>query len=291
MTLPEFIPFGGQEVPVATLDESRIAVLPLPYEAGASYGEGSQYGPYHLLDASAQIEAVDEESGQNWTKIPIYTLPPLDIPDTPEAAMDVIRKEAGRILDKGKRLLSLGGDHAITIATAGASAEKYPGVGILQIDAHLDLRDTWNGSRFNHACVMRRLVEDHGIPTVAVGIRSFSREEMEFAHQAGHSIFFSHDITPLDNAWMDRAISLLPPRVYISLDLDGLDPSMVPGTGTPEPGGLTYRQVVRLLQKTGKMRQVVAADITELSVIPGSHVSEYTAARLAQKICLYCLAK
>ncbi len=289
MKRPEFVPFGGPEVPPSDLASSRIVVLPLPYEAGPSYGVGSQNGSFHLLDASTQMEALDEETREDWTQLGIHTCQPLELSSAPETAMAQIQDSALAYLKKGKRLLSLGGDHAITIGTARAAAACFPGMGILQIDAHLDLRDQWNDSPYNHACVMRRLAGDDGIPSVAVGIRSFSREEIEFANKTKHPIFMAHEIDPVDHSWMDKAISLLPQQVYLTLDLDGLDPSVIPGTGTPEPGGLSYRQVLELIKKIGQARKVIAADINELSPIPHTQVSQYTAARLAQKICLYCL--
>ena len=288
MSHPDFVPFGGNEVPPVDLESSRIVVLPLPYEANPSYGEGSQDGPFHILHASAQMEAVDEETGQEWIDLKIHTcLPPEISPDPDQAVLD-IEQAAQSIFNKGKYLLSLGGDHAITIGTARAAAKKYPGMGILQIDAHMDLRHTWNGSENNHACVMRRLAGDDKIPSVAVGIRSFSAEERDFARQTGHQVFLAHGIDPNDDTWIDQIISLLPQEVYLTLDLDGLDPSVIPGTGTPEPGGLSYRQVLDLIRVLGLQRRVIGADINELAAIPHTHVSEYTAARLAQKICLYC---
>ncbi|MBI9074667.1 MAG: agmatinase [Desulfatibacillum sp.] len=288
MIVPDFVPFGGTEIPLVDLESSRIVVLPLPYEANPSYGRGSQDGPFHILDASTQMEAVDEETGQEWTTLKIHTCRPPEISSNSEKAVADIQQAAQAILDNNKFLLALGGDHAITIGTARAAAARYPGMGILQIDAHMDLRDTWNGSRFNHACVMRRLTGDDKIPSVAVGIRSFSKEERDFARQTGHQVFLAQGIDPNDDTWIDQIISLLPREVYLTLDLDGLDPSVIPGTGTPEPGGLGYRQVLDLIRTLGSRRRVVAADINELAAIPCTHVSEYTAARLAQKICLHC---
>ncbi len=289
MKIPEFVPFGGHEVQQPGLDECRIAVLPLPYESSPSYGAGSGAGPYHLLDASTQIEELDEETLQNWTDLKIHTVDPLDIPLDPEQAVMKIQEESDKIFAMGKRLLAIGGDHAVAIGTAKAAAKHFPGMGVLQIDAHLDLREFWNGSRFNHACVMRRLMDDDGVFAVAVGARAICSEELEYVKKNEHPIFFAHQIPLDDDSWMEKAINLLPENVYLSLDLDGLDPSVIPGTGTPEPGGLSYRQVVKLIKTLGENRRVIAADITELAAFPHNRVSEYTAARLAQKICLFCL--
>jgi len=158
----------------------------------------------------------------------------------------------------------------------------------MQVDAHLDLRDEWNGSRYNHACVMRRVIEDVGLPAVQIGIRSFSPEEADYVRSRHLTPFYAHEINPRDNTWIERAVEALPENVYLTIDLDGLDPSVIPGTGTPEPGGLSYRQLVSLIRAVGKKRKVVAADINELAKIGGTQVSESTAAKIATKIFVYC---
>ncbi len=287
MPVPAFVPFGGQEFQ-APLSKARIAVLPLAHESAPSYGTGAKDGPFHILDASTQLETTDEETLSDWTSPGIHTLSPPGLSALPREALGQIRAAALPLLESGKKLLSLGGDHAVSIGLVEAAKTIFPGLGVLQIDAHLDLRDTWNQSPLNHACVMRRIREDFRLPAVQVGIRSFSQEEATLAKEKDYRIFFAHQMLPKDDSWIDQAVNCLPETVYLSLDLDGLDPSVVPGTGTPEPGGLTYRQVVDLLKALGKKRQVVAADITELAAFEGNHVSEYTAARLAQKIFVHC---
>ena len=284
---PDFVPFGGLEIQEPLFSKARVAVLPLPYENAPSYGEGSAQGPFHILDASTQLEFFDEEKLVEWAAIGIHTLPPPEISPNPQTAVSQMEAAAAPVLAAGKKLLGLGGDHAVTIGLVRGARKIFPGLGVLQIDAHLDLRDTWNGSRFNHACVMRRLHDDQ-VPFIQVGIRSFSVEEARLVQQQGWRPFYAHQITSGGDTWMEEAISRLPEHVFLTLDLDGLDPSAVPGTGTPEPGGLTYRQVVSLISRLGQSRKVVAADITELAAFEGSQVSEFTAARLAQKIILYC---
>lgn len=290
MPLPPHTPFGGIEGQTDDLNQANIVVLPLCYEQASSYGEGSGQGLYHILGASRQLEALDEETGLDWRRCRIHTLAPLIPPFDPEMAIPAMQKAARAVLARNKFLLSLGGDHAVCIGPIMAAAEKHAGLGVLQIDAHLDLRDEWHGSRYNHACVMRRVVADMGLAVAQVGIRSFSPEEYAFVQAQGLTPFYAHAIYADDDSWMDQAIGLLPQKVYLTLDLDGLDPGVLPGTGTPEPGGLTYRQLVRLLQKVGQQREVVAADINELVKIKGTRVSEYTAAKIATKIFIYCFA-
>lgn len=283
------IPFGGHESQHGDVDTAGIVVLPLCYEQSPSYGSGSGEGPYHILTASEQLESIDEETLVDWVDLGIHTLEPLLPGQNPADAIRQMQDAAESVLSRGRFLLSLGGDHAISLGPIRAAASHFPDLGILQIDAHLDLRDKWNGSRYNHACVMRRVVEDLGLKVKPVGTRSFSPEEADLVVKQVVSPVFAHQIAErTDDGWIDEIVSGLPDTVYVTIDLDGLDPAALPGTGTPEPGGLTYRQVTRLLRRTGERRQVVAADINELAKIPGTQVSETTAAKIATKIMVYC---
>ena len=283
------VPFGGEDFQEEDIDRSRIVILPLCYENAPSYGSGSRDGPLHILNASNQLECLDEETLIDWGSLKIHTMQPLYPSNDPQKAVLEMQRAAENIISQNKFLLSLGGDHAISIGPIKAAANHCPDIGILQIDAHLDLRNEWNGSRYNHACVMRRVVEDMGLPVVHVGIRSFSPEEAKFAKKIAARIFYAHRIKPTDDTWIEDVVDALPPKVYLTIDLDGLDPSVIPGTGTPEPGGLSYRQLVELVKHVGWKKKVVAADINELVKINGSNVSEYTAAKIATKILVYCL--
>jgi agmatinase len=289
MKLKKSIRFGDAEIPTVGLDDAGIVVLPLCYENAPSYGTGSKEGPLHILNASTQLESIDEETLTNWGEAGIHTLPPLVPSNDPKKAVNEMKRAAAAVLEKNKFLLSLGGDHAISIGPIMAAAEIYPDIGVLQIDAHLDLRDTWNGSRYNHACVMRRVADDIKVPVVQVGIRSFSPGEAGYVKRKKLKPFYAHNINFLDDSWIDKAVNSLPEKVYMTIDLDGLDPSVIPGTGTPEPGGFSYRQVVRLIKTVGRKRKLIAADINELAKIEGSQVSEYTAAKIATKIFVHCL--
>jgi len=286
------IPFGGPEGQHADPGSAGIVVLPLCYEHASSYGTGSGEGPYHLLAASEQLERVDEETLIDWLALKIHTMDPLIPKGNPAEAIEEMKAAAEKVLAKKAFLLSLGGDHAISLGPIEAVADAYPGIGILQIDAHLDLRDEWNGSRYNHACIMRRVSEDLGLRIVPVGTRSFSPEELEYIGEKGISPFFAHKIAASETAaWIDAVVASLPEHVYITVDLDGLDPAVIPGTGTPEPGGLSYRELVALLEAVGEHRTVVAADINELAKIEGTQVSETAAAKIATKIMVHCTAK
>ena len=288
MDISRFMQFGGSDVRFEAADRAKVVVLPIYYEVAPSYGAGSGQGAYHILRASSELECMDEETFVNWGETGLHTTAALHPGTDPDTGLERIREAARRYMAPGRLLLSLGGDHAVSIGLIAAAAQTFENTGVLQIDAHPDLRDSYNGSRNNHACVMRRVADDLKLPFVQVGIRSIAPEEATYIQEKGLRPFFAHAIDPLHNGWMDEAIDRLPENVYLTLDLDGLDPSVVPGTGTPEPGGLTYRQVVELIRRLGARRRVVAADINELAKIEGSQVSEFTAAKLAAKIIVYC---
>jgi agmatinase len=289
MEQPLSVAFGGPEVQTCHPEKAGIIVLPLCYEHAPSYGTGSRNGPLHVLVASEQLEIMDEEVLVDWSKPGIHTMNPVFPAGDPEDAVLEMKDAVATALSHNVFVLVLGGDHAISIGAIWAAADKFPDIGVLQIDAHLDLRDQWNGSRFNHACVMRRVIEDIGLAVIQVGIRSFSPEEIDYVKKNRLQPFYAHDIAQQDSGWVEKVIEGLQDRVYVTIDLDGLDPSVIPGTGTPEPGGLLYRQVVELIKAIGQSgKKVVAADINELAKIPGSQVSEFTAAKLATKLFVHC---
>ncbi len=196
-----------------------------------------------------------------------------------------IRRAAGELMRDGKFLLLLGGEHTITVPLVQAATEVHGSLGVLQIDAHADLRDEYDGTKLSHACVMRRILETTQ-NICQVGVRSYSLEESrQCPRQVGR--FITPRIIAQQPQWIERALDLLPRRVYVTIDADGLDPSIAPGVGTPEPGGLTWPQVTSLLRALCAEKQVVAADIVEVRPIPPNHVTEYIAARLAYKIIAY----
>lgn len=286
---PAHAHFGGYEIENAAPESARIVILPFCYENAPSYGTGSKEAPLHIIAASEQLERLDEETLADWGRLPIHTGEPFYPPDDPQQAILQIKERAAEVLDRKQFLLSLGGDHAVTIGLVMAAQAAYPDIGVLQFDAHLDLRESWNGSRYNHACVMRRIIGDMHLPAVQVGIRAISPEEADYLKVHELKPVFAHNIDPYDNRWIQAAVECLPEKVYLTIDLDGLDPAVVPGTGTPEPGGLTYRQLIELVKAVGKNRTVIAADITELARIDGSNVSEFTAAKIAAKILVHCI--
>ena len=221
--------------------------------------------------------------------IGIYTLPEMELPfDDMKDIMAEIGRVAAAILDHDKFPIVLGGEHSITGAVVGAVAARHPGLSVLQIDAHADLRDTYMGTRFNHACAMRRVL-DHARCT-QVGIRSLSTEEAHAAPSLATTIFYDVNMRQ-DANWIAKVVESLGETVYITVDVDGLDPAIMPATGTPEPGGLSWHELLSLLRAVITARNVVGCDIVELSPLPGVAAPNFLCAKLIYKILTYQFTK
>ncbi len=264
---------------------AQYVVLPVPYEGTVTFGRGTAAGPEAIIAASHQVEWFDEELMGEFYRAGIATAEAVAPADTPDEQMQRIRTAAGPIVEAGKFLLALGGEHSITVPLVEAAADHHGEISVLQIDAHADLRDTYNGTKYSHACVMRRVLEITD-RIAQVGIRSFSRDDFE-ARPERVGNFITPKMVAEDSGWVEKVLALLGEKVYLTVDIDGFDPSEAPGTGTPEPGGLTWRQVTGLVRRVAAERSIVAADIVEVSPIPGSGVTEFLAARLAYKIIAY----
>jgi len=277
--------FGGEEAGQANLAEARVVVLPIPMECTVSYGKGTANGPEAILDASANMELFDEEAWRPyWKPGTVHTKLPVDLPAEPASAVEAISDAAREVVAAGKLLVGLGGEHTVTAGLVGAVAERYAEVGVLQIDAHADLRYEYDGSLFSHACVARRIIDDMRLPVVQCGIRSLSEEEASLVAQRGLSPFWAHE-RDKEGRWISDAVARLPEYVYVTIDVDGLDPSVMPATGTPEPGGLGYREVLALLRELKNQgKTIVGADIVEVAPIPYDRRTEFTAARLVAKL-------
>lgn len=267
----------GNEAPLET---ARVAVLPVPYEASVSYGGGTAGGPAAILRASTQIESFNERLARVSSECGIWTDPPLEIPPGgPERVVRRISRRFGELLDAGKWVVMLGGEHTVTPGGAAAAAARHEGLQLVQLDAHADLRESYQGSRWSHACAMARCLDHATIR--AIGIRSYGPEEAERLQRgiAGYRMLPAWE---LDGAgWIERAVDGLDDRpVYLTVDVDYFDPSIVPATGTPEPGGAGWWPTLELLGTLFHRARVVAADVVELAPIPGLHHAEFTVARL-----------
>jgi agmatinase len=280
--------FGGAVPVTRSFDDSKAVVLPIPLDRTTSYVPGTRNGPREILQASSHMELWDEELGTDVHPIGIFTLPEMELPFGELAPlMDEIRRVASEVISRDKFLVALGGEHSITPPLVAAAAAKYPGLSVLQIDAHADLRDCYMGTPHNHACAMRRSLEFARL--TQVGIRSLSAEEASVAGSLNTTIFY--DVTMRrDPAWIDRVVDSLADRVYLTIDVDGMDPAIMPATGTPEPGGLSWYEMLALLRATTARRTVVACDIVELSPLPGVMAPNFLCAKLVYKILGYCFA-
>jgi agmatinase len=268
-----------------SFEDTEAVILPVPFDRTTSYVSGTRHGPRELLLASAQVELWDEELGVDVHGRGLLTLPEMDLTSlTLSEAMTALQAAAGHLMDRGKFLLTLGGEHSITSPLVAAAAERHKGLGVLQVDAHADLRDSYLGERHSHACAMRRTLDF--APLVQVGIRNISEDEARVLGSLRTKIFYDWNMRE-DPAWIDRAVEALPERVYITIDLDGLDPATMPAVGTPEPGGLSWRELTTLLRRTFERRTVVACDVVELCPIPGLASPNFIAARLVYKLLTY----
>ncbi len=274
--------YGGLPEEFSSLSTSKVVVLPIPYDGTSTWVKGSDKGPEALLEASANMELFDIETSSEPYRIGIHTTKPVTQNSSPEAMVEESKKRAIDYINQGKLLVTIGGEHSVSIGIIQAHAEKYPKLSVIQIDAHADLRDEYEGSPNNHACVMARAKEICKI--VQVGIRSMDVEENK---NLDHSrVFWGHQIFHNDS-WMEEAIDMLSENVYLTIDLDGLDPSILPSTGTPEPGGLLWYQTLKFLKKLVDKKNLVGFDVVELCPNPSEKSSDFVAAKLVYKILAY----
>jgi len=281
--------FGGSPQTHSDLENARVVILPIPLDRTTSYVSGTRTGPHEILVASSHLELWDEETGTDVHDIGIAALPEMELPyGTMNEVMDEIRRVAAELLSLGKFPIVLGGEHSITGPVVAAMAARYPGLSVLQIDAHADLRESFMGSPYNHACAMRRVLD--AAPCVQVGIRSLSAEEAAAVPGLKTSIFYDWNMRQ-DARWIDRVVDALSDTCYITIDCDGLDPAIMPAVGTPEPGGLSWYETLALLRRVIESRNVVGADIVELCPLPGNVAPTFLCAKLLYKILSYRFGK
>jgi len=273
--------FGGSEV-VYNYHESRIVILPVPYDETSTWIKGADRGPQAILEASVNLEFFDIETQSEVHKRGIYTLEPLTEKSSPEALVNSVFEKVRWLLNEGKFPVVIGGNHTVSIGAAFAAADFYRDLTVLQLDAHADLRNNYEGSPLNHACVMARIREK--AHTVQVGIRSISEEEIHNADW--NSIFPAHEIW-YDKNLYNRALGLLKENVYITIDLDVFDPSLIPSTGTPEPGGPSYYDIMHFIRKVAENRNVVGFDVVELCPNPQNKAPDFIAAKIIYQTLSY----
>lgn len=266
---------------------NRFVIFEAPYEHTSSYHAGSAHGPAAIIRASHFVEFYDEVLQQETVRrTGICTIPALDFAGrVDEAAVTLIEQQTERLLADDKFPIMLGAEHTVTLGSVRAFAKRFPQLSVLQIDAHSDLRDSYEGNRYSHASVMARVIE-LDVSLVQVGIRAQCTEEADLI-RAGKTAFtlFAHQLRSMPtNKWIAQVVSHLNDNVYITIDADGFDPSIIPAVGTAEPNGLTWNDGVSLLSAVCAQRNVVGFDVVEIAPQPHSTISEYTLAKLVYRM-------
>ena len=301
MRVPESMRDLGWELPHTFLgldegssdfERSRAVILPVPYEATTSFGAGTGAGPGAIIEASRYIELYDQELDNEPYEVGVATLPALSLTGAgPRDAIAELRTAYDKLLDAGrdKFVIMLGGEHSVSSAPVLAWTDRLAKEGkrlsVLQFDAHTDLRPEYEGSPYSHASVMHRVHDK--VELIAVGIRAITADEMQLVRRSENIHVFLADNIHADDAWMDDVISRLGPDVYISFDVDAFDPSLVPSTGTPEPGGMQWYPVMKLLRRVFAEKTVHAVDVVELAPIPGLSAPDFLVAKLIYKMIGY----
>jgi agmatinase len=272
-------------------ETARCVVIPFGLEASVSYGGGTAAGPAAILEASHQLELFDDELWREpYFDYGIAAIRQPKIAPTVAAALDQLAALTGAVVAEGKFPFVLGGEHSLTPGAIRPLVAKYPNLAILQIDAHADLRDGYLGEHYSHASAMRRVLDNPGVTLVSVGIRALCAEEAAFIDANRHRV---HVHLGRDQAHYDIEAIVAPLKgrpLYLSVDIDGLDSAIIPATGTPVPGGLSYLQTLTILRRACAVTKVVGADLVELAPLAGFHAANFTAAQLAYKMMTYALA-
>jgi agmatinase len=274
MTHPQFL-----DEDEALTPQKKVSILSAPLANTVSWGTGTEQGPAAIIEASLALESFDNELHIDTFQAGFETLPPLPLADlSSEEACELIFAAVERELARERLPVLLGGEHTVTVPAVSACFRRHPDLHVLQFDAHLDLRNTFEDDPLSHACVMRRLHEQK-IPFTQVGIRSFSREEYEFVQQEGLQPFYMERLRR-EPDWIEQVCDRIHGPVYITFDVDGLDPSIMPATGTPEPDGLTWKEATGLLRQIAQRKQIVGLDFVELAPAPQLHHATFTVAKL-----------
>ncbi|NQU95602.1 MAG: agmatinase [Candidatus Omnitrophica bacterium] len=280
--------FGDISEECAGLKKSKVCIIQAPYDETLTYIKGARKGPEAIIEASTNMELFDDELQAETYKIGIYTAPPLEFnaPTTPEKAIANVKDAVKEVFDAGKFPVLLGGEHSITVGAVKAAKEAFNEISVLHLDAHYDLRDEYNGSKYNHACVARRLVKI--CPIVEVGVRNLSKEEKDFLDTSPSDVKVISVYDILDSPdWKKEASGALKDNVYITIDLDVLDPAIMPSVGTPEPGGFGWYEFMDFLKIVTKDKKIIGFDVVELSPKEGFIAPDFLAAKIIYRLLGY----
>ncbi len=283
------ISFGGSDNNLISFEKASVVVLPVPYGKTVSYRKGTEKGPKAILEASDKLELFDEELQKEVYRVGINTQAPVNVRGLGSKNMiDAVEKEVSDIYKKKKMPVVLGGEHSVTIGAVKAVNREFDDVSVLYFDSHYDLKDSYEGSKYSHACVARRLLEI--APLVEIGVRSLSRDEKDFLPNNNIKIISMTEVRK-DQDWRNKIKNSLSKNVYISIDLDVFDPSIMPSVGTPEPGGFAWYEFLDVIRDVIAEKNIVGFDVVELCPIKNMISADFMAARLIYKIIGYIFNK
>ncbi len=274
--------YAGIPEAYATSEKSKIVLIPVPYDGTSSWKKGADKGPQAFLEASENMELYDIETDSEVYKQGIYLSQPVTENSSPEAMVEAVTEKVKSYLNRNKFVTLFGGEHSISIGAIRAFSRHYENLTVVQIDAHADLRESYEGSKCNHACALYEANQTTNL--IQVGIRSMDHSEKSVMNY--DNVFFAHEIES-DDYWIEQAVERMTDTVYITIDLDGFDPSLFPATGTPEPGGLFWYETLRFLREVFKEKNVVGFDLVELCPSPALYASDFLAAKLYYKMLSY----
>ncbi len=272
--------YAGIPDKYARIDDAKVVLIPVPYDGTSTWQKGADKGPEAFLEASENMELYDIETASEVYKKGIYLAPPVSENSSPEKMVESVYKTVKTYLKQEKFVTLFGGEHSVSIGSIRAFNETFEDLSVVQIDAHADLRETYEGSSCNHACAVHEASKNTNL--IQVGIRSMDASEKEFMDE--NRVYFGHE---LYDDWMDDAIGQMTPNVFITIDLDALDPSIMPATGTPEPGGMLWYETLDFLKMIFKTKNVVGFDIVELCPNENHKAADFLAAKLYYKMLSY----
>ena len=276
--------FGGLPPEESAYETSSFLILPVPYEETVTYLRGTRRGPQAIIEASQYVELYDDELDKEPCRVGIHTLPEVELEKQPPRMMERLAERVSELVSPKRTLVTLGGEHSITVGIIRGLKEHYPKLSVLFLDAHADLRDEYEGLKLSHACVARRVCEM--TPVIEVGVRSLSVEEAEFIKREKFPIYYASELTAGRPHW-EEVVERLSDNVYVSIDLDVFDPSLMPSVGSPEPGGLGWYDTLELLRLVAEKRRVIGFDVVELCPIEGLIAPNFMAAKLVYKVIGY----
>jgi agmatinase len=277
--------FAGLEPPYSNLQQARTVILPVPYDSTSEWRGGSRHGPQAIIDASQYLELYDLELDREIYKVGISTLPQVEpLLSSPQDMIGRVYQVIKGLIQKEKFVVMLGGEHTLSLGAVRAFKEAFPKLSVLQLDAHADLRDEYLGTKYSQACVMRRIFEL--CPISQVGVRSLSWEEKRFLTQHKLTPFYMSDLAS-KTASIDQIVDSLSEDVYVTIDVDVLDPSIMPAVGTPEPDGMSWRQVLDIVESVALHKHVVGLDVMEFCPMEGPGSCAYLLAKLTYKLIGY----